>query len=483
MIKPEIAIRADGNSGIGLGHIHRMLAFAGYVKDLFSVTFFCYNADQLVIDLIVGNGFKHEAISEMDDTSPAHLIGLLRGEEIIVLDGYGFKTDYQSALKEAGHRVIAIDDLNEWENVADVVINHAYSGKREDYKVSSSTTFYAGLKYAIIKQEILNSKSESPKEALNNVLVSIGGTDPMNYSQKIIESLLSGTTKTISVLTYPLNPQFNALKELAGKRSSRLKLYHSLNTTELIQLIKENDVAILQPSNIALEAAAIGIGMYLIQTAENQKFIFEALVKNGCAVKLEPDNLAAQVNSNTPELVNLQIEHQQNLLDGRSPNRIIDIVNQLCLKQRRVLMDDAKLIYDWNNDDVTRANSYNQNKIEYPDHLRWLDSKVKDETVFFGMFDFENEPAGCVRVESKSEENIIGITIAPEMRGKRLATSILQMACQVYFEEYEKKMITAYIKKDNTASLKSFVNAGFKIQDQNIYFGELSYKLIKHSNE
>ena len=50
-------------------------------------------------------------------------------------------------------------------------------------------------------------------------------------------------------------------------------------------------------------------------------------------------------------------------------------------------------------------------------------------------------------------------------------------------EDAKQKDISAYIKKSNEASLKSFVNAGFAVIDENMYFGELSYKLIKHSNE
>ena len=52
MHMPCIAIRADGNSQIGLGHIHRTLALANYLKDYFSITFYLYQADKLVSDLI-----------------------------------------------------------------------------------------------------------------------------------------------------------------------------------------------------------------------------------------------------------------------------------------------------------------------------------------------------------------------------------------------------------------------------------------------
>lgn len=482
-MKPEIAIRADGNSKIGLGHIHRMIALAGYLTSFFSVRFFCFNADKLVIDLIEQSGFKHTAIYESDYTSPAHLIGLLRGEEIIVLDGYEFKTDYQAALKEAGHRVIAIDDLNQWENVANVVINHAYSGAIADYKKSEETEFYGGLKYAIIKQEILNAKTKTLKTSVDKVLVCIGGTDPMNYSEKIVSELLKDTSKHISLLTYPLNPKFDELKQIALINKERMAVFASLNTKELIGVIRNNDIAILQPSNIALEAASIGIGVFLIQTAENQKYILDTLLQNNCACLLQLNTIGRQMHAITSKDINAQILNQHQLLDGKSPQRIVEIVNTLYLRVRNVKEEDAKLIYDWNNDAVTRANSYNQAKIEYIDHLNWLSQKLKDKTTIFLLFTFNNEDAGCVRIDEKTNENIIGITVAPEMRGKRLATPILKMACKEYFERTDKIDISAYIKKTNEASLKSFLNAGFSIIEEGNFFGELSYKLIKKSNE
>ena len=46
----------------------------------------------------------------------------------------------------------------------------------------------------------------------------------------IISELLKNTSKSISVLTYPLNQKFNELKQLAEENQGRLKLFHSINT-------------------------------------------------------------------------------------------------------------------------------------------------------------------------------------------------------------------------------------------------------------
>lgn len=483
MYTPKIAIRADGNTHIGLGHIHRTLALAGYLKNYFSITFYLYQADELVTDIILKHGFQFITLADPDFNQPENFIRELQNNQIVVLDGYEFKTNYQMAIKTAGFKLVAIDDLNEWENVADVVINHAYSGSKSDYNISKSSQLLSGLEYAIIKQELFNNIRHIERKNNSNVLVCIGGTDPDNNSERIIKELLKSTNKSISLLTYPLNKKFNELKELAKQNSDRLHFYHSLNTNELVKLIRESDIAILQPSNIALEAATIGVYIGLVQTAENQKHIKKTLVDAACASVLDLDLLAENVNAVTVQKINEQISAQARLLDAKSSSRYINIFNQLVLAIRRVNASDVKLIYDWNNDPITRANSYNQNSIMFEDHEKWFLKKIVDADTVFFMLEYNNMPGGCVRIDNKSEENVIGITVAPEFRGKKLATPMLLTATSEYFKIFPSHTITAYIKKTNEASLKSFIGAGFKVQDEGNYFGEWSYKLNKRLNE
>lgn len=483
MHKPLVAIRADGNSQIGLGHIHRTLALANYLKDYFSIRFYLYQADKLVTDLILGHSFQHINLSAGDYNQPENFMKELKDCSIVVLDGYEFKTTYQKAIKSNGYKLVVIDDLNEWLNVADVVINHAYTGTSSAYNISEHSILLSGLKYAIIKQELLNEKRHITKSSNSKILVCIGGTDPDNYSERIINNLLNGTDKEISLLTYPLNKQFKRLQELSEANNKRLTLYHSLNTQELIQLIQSNDIAILQPSNIALEAAAIGIYIGLIQTAENQKFIKNVLLESSCASMMDLDSLTDSVNLISTTEINKQVKSQSELFDGKSLARYINTFNQLVLSVRRVNANDVKLIYEWNNDPVTRANSYNQNAILFEEHQKWFLNKIVDEGSVFLMLEYNNIPAGCVRIDNKSEENVIGITVAPEFRGKKLATPMLIAATKEYFKIFPNRIITAYIKKTNEASLKSFIGAGFTVRDEGNYFGEWSYKLNKCLNE
>ena len=450
MDKAKIAIRADGNAKIGLGHIHRTLALASYLKNTFEIKYYSVGVDDLVRGLIKSNGFDLVNLKGSEA-----FIQEISKTDIVVLDGYNFKTDYQKALKVNGNKIIAIDDLNEWENVADVVINHGYSGK--EYKLGASSKLYSGLQYAIIKPEVLKAANTVEKTSTKRVLVCIGGTDPEGYSGKIITSLLKETNKQISLLTYPLNPTFKSLEKLASEKADRLKLFHSLDTKALINLIQNNDIAILQPSNIALEAMALGIHISLIQTAENQKYILETLIGNSCAVKLDANQIGKSINSITTEQINGQIKNQSKLLDGKSPDRILDIVNSLLLEFRKVNEKDIKLIYDWNNDPVTRANSHNQAKIEYADHEKWFAGRMKDDKLDFLIFFYNDAPCGSVRILRGETENVIGIAIAPEFRGKKLAGLILNRAGDYFYEKHGRKEITAYIAFNTKISLKIYM--------------------------
>ena len=474
MLNYDLAIRADGNSSIGTGHIHRTLALASYLKCHFNITFYACNSDTLVEELITKNGFSFIKLNAENE-----FLKQINKTTIVVLDGYDFNTSYQQVIKYNTNKLVVIDDLNQGVQIADVVLNHGYTTSPNDYKLSENTALYTGLPYVILKQEFLNQSSHSPKKNSKKVLVCIGGTDPNNYSEKIISELLDKTTKDISLITYPINPNFEKLKQIADKNKKRLHLHFSLSTEEMIKLISVNDIAILQPSNIALEAASLGIYINLIQTADNQKYIHGTLLKTKCAADINLETLAYCINSISIDQINSQIDKQKNIFDKKSPERILSIFNSLFLKVRCASENDADLIFKWSNDKLTRENSYSQSEIDHASHVNWFHQKLNDNTCCFLIIEFEGVPAGTVRFDIKEDETVVGINVSPEFRRKKLSTAMLRLSCQYLFNHFKETSITAYIKKSNSASLKSFANSGFEIIDLKIYFGAESYRLIK----
>ena len=150
------------------------------------------------------------------------------------------------------------------------------------------------------------------------------------------------------------------------------------------------------------------------------------------------------------------------------------------MHHRKANISDLDLYFEWTNDPSTRSNSFNTQEVDYQEHTNWFSKKIEDKKALLLVFENEeNIPVGQIRIEQKTDENIIGISIDKNFRGLGLAVPMLTSACEVFFIEFQAKNIHAYIKKTNLASLKSFKKAGFEIINELVISNEASYLLEK----
>lgn len=134
---------------------------------------------------------------------------------------------------------------------------------------------------------------------------------------------------------------------------------------------------------------------------------------------------------------------------------------------------DARLYFDWANDALTRQQSFNTNPITWENHVAWFSRKLADPNAL--LFVFEAQPkqsVGQVRFERSNDEVIIGLSLDAAFRGKGLAPKMLQMAVDAYRVQSPPPNlpIHAYIRPDNTASIKSFERAGFRLSHESDKF-------------
>jgi RimJ/RimL family protein N-acetyltransferase len=150
------------------------------------------------------------------------------------------------------------------------------------------------------------------------------------------------------------------------------------------------------------------------------------------------------------------------------------------IHHRKAKLSDLNLYFEWTNDPSTRSNSFSTQEVDYQEHIQWFSKKVEDKRALLLVFENEeNIPVGQIRIEQKTEENIIGISIDKKFRGLGLAVPMLTSACEVFFIKFQAKNIQAYIKKTNLASLNSFKKAGFDIINELLISNEASFLLEK----
>jgi UDP-2,4-diacetamido-2,4,6-trideoxy-beta-L-altropyranose hydrolase len=283
-IKGQIFFRADGNTNIGLGHITRSLALAAMLKDNFEIVFIVQNPSEPIREQLseVASTII-ELLETTDYIKEANFIAQnhLHGNEIVVLDGYNFQTEYQKIIKNKGVKLVCIDDLHAWHFVADVVINHAGGVKKSDYSCESYTKLCLGLDYALLRKPFLEAaKQERKIDKIENLFICFGGSDSLNLTQKTIEVCIEiPTFHEIHVVVGSAYEHYEKLRNFA-KGYSTIKVYQNLDAEKMCKVMLKCHAAIVPASGIAIECLALG--MYLITGyyAENQFYFHQYFVDN-----------------------------------------------------------------------------------------------------------------------------------------------------------------------------------------------------------
>ena len=499
-MKPSIYFRADGGTSIGMGHIVRCLALAEMLKEDFQIVFSLQKPDINTVAMLIDtsdwithlrktNNYIKEAISIADTLS---------SNDIVVLDGYNFNTQYQQIIKNSGFKLVCIDDLHAWHQVADVVINHAEGVAESDYSAESYTKFCLGLNYVLLRPAFLKPKTTLRRiTSVKKVFISMGAADINNITQKFTEALIQiKGIEEIHLMLGAINPNLGSIDKLiAENKHVNIIKHFNISAEELATLLKNCDVSICPASSISLESSAIGIGLVSGYTAVNQLGILNGLINHNAAISFGDMNLLSDAEiknkfesiANNPEQLNEIISNQSKMIDGKSPERLRMVFKNLSGKKKNVDVHfrfaeekDTDLYFNWANDDAVRANSFNQEPIVYENHVKWFHTKLKSEECFFYLFlSQENKPAGQVRIDKIGDEVIIGISVDKEFRGYSLGAKMLVMACDDYLKKQPRATIIAYIKKENTDSLNIFVKAGFSNIVEVMEHNSESYKLTK----
>jgi len=128
---------------------------------------------------------------------------------------------------------------------------------------------------------------------------------------------------------------------------------------------------------------------------------------------------------------------------------------------RTAVKSDEKLLFDWANDPVVRKQSFHSKPIDYQTHKKWFQAVLADNKRYLWIAEFNQNPVAQIRFDVVEEYAVISISIDEKHRGKGLGSIILQKATKKFVNKKQLSVV-AYIKKENTASIKSFEKAGYR---------------------
>lgn len=129
---------------------------------------------------------------------------------------------------------------------------------------------------------------------------------------------------------------------------------------------------------------------------------------------------------------------------------------------RKATLEDTDFLFELRNDPTVREQSFQTDKIQYEDHKKWLDQKLKTNYVRIFILEYQNEKIGQVRVDidEKKKSGNISYAVKREWRRKGLGTWMLKSA-EKMLDDIVLMELIGEVKRENIASQKVFRRLGY----------------------
>lgn len=345
MTKPKVIFRADGNSQMGLGHVIRSLALA----EMLSTDFECYFAIRNPLPSLREQILSVcKAIRELPETvdhlSEARFLAkeVLAGDEIVVLDGYHFQTEYQRIIKEAGNKLVCIDDIHAYHFISDIVINHAPGLSKATYSVENYCELCLGLDYSLLRQPFIEaSKTSRTIQSIDNIFICLGGSDPNNLTSQILFELIHNFHFSgYMIVTGAANNNLNQLTQIKRAHPDRrITILHNLNPYQMIETLAQCDLAVVPSSTILLEAVATRIPTISGYYVNNQIDIYKGFLQLGMIIGIENMNNPKSITKGITEIIKPQafstiLRNQKKFNPEVSKNKLLNEFENLAYASR-----------------------------------------------------------------------------------------------------------------------------------------------------
>lgn len=234
------------------------------------------------------------------------------GADWIVIDGYDFDSEYQQFFHPEVIKTMLIDDVGRKDAYwTDIILNQNIYATENLYAARKGhTKLLLGCNYTLLRREFQQWalwKRQIPAIA-NQILVTLGGSDPENVTARIVDGLipLADRRCSICIVAGRLNPNYQELKDLVKDTGERM--YLSSHIDDMPEVISRCDLVVTAGGSTCYELAFMAAPFAVVAIAENQLGIAQGLAQHGACINLGwHHQLSAKQVS---DVVNEMIENQ-----------------------------------------------------------------------------------------------------------------------------------------------------------------------------
>jgi len=351
----KVILRVDASLEMGSGHVMRCLTLADELSRCgFECAFISRKQPGDLIDTMKARGYVVHELPESNTSADNHLSHShwLKGswerdaqesEAILknltpgwlVVDHYGIDKTWEQRLRACVKNVLVIDDLADREHDCDVLLDQNLGRTDEMYRplVPESCQILTGCHYALLRHEFKDYRERSlkyrkKKAQIDRVLVTMGGVDKDNYTEKALDALALSILDDKTEVTVVVGKQAPWLAEVkAQATTSRLNVRVLSNVSNMAELMSQSDLAIGAAGSTSWERCCLGLPTLMCVLADNQRGIAKALEQAGAAALVTDsiEKLILQINylKQFPQILNQISTRASSLVDGQGAERVV----------------------------------------------------------------------------------------------------------------------------------------------------------------
>lgn len=264
----NILIRTDSSHHTGSGHVMRTLALTEELIDkghrvIFVSSAMLPNLHNRILDTGAKISMIKCEISSQQDVVQTLKISEELEIDAVIIDGYQFNEEYLLAIN-GKYKVLFFDDEAKLNNIsADIIVNGSSLAYKLPYNdIAKKAKLLLGPEYIVLRKEFISKYDKIlPLEMRHNILVTFGGTDPLELTLPVVQNLLAIIDKDQKIdvvvnseINLPLNPQV---------------IIHK-NCDYMADLMQSAGLAISAGGTTISELAFMQVPTLLVVVADNQ---------------------------------------------------------------------------------------------------------------------------------------------------------------------------------------------------------------------
>lgn len=187
-----LAIRADGNETIGMGHFMRCISIAKELIKNNQLVYFLIS-DFSDTNVLADNGIIYFRLTDKNIPYSIQVRNWMLEHKChtILVDTYEISPEDFDVLSQVG-KVIYIDDLYAFDYNCSVIINYNIEASHEFYSNSRyNRQLFLGLDYFPLREEFCKVKNHDIRRNVSKVLITTGSTDDYHAAYNILSTLVN----------------------------------------------------------------------------------------------------------------------------------------------------------------------------------------------------------------------------------------------------------------------------------------------------